>query len=192
MLYYDAQLFTNLFLFQLSRYDISFAGIYSLFEDPLLVDWWFIDGWIFMGWFSLMFILKDYKKHLFLVIPVISYLILFMFAIPNEASHGWYRYPFYPFLISSLGIVLFQEYKNMSLLIVFVGLFVGLSLLSNTWQGLFGFSYGVLRLFILFFTGSMFIPLWFKKYSKYSRLIILLWLLLMIAGNIVTVIYMRA
>ena len=44
-----------------------------------------------------------------LVSAVLSYFLIFLTAIPDEAGHGWYRYPFYPFLIISIALFI-KEY----------------------------------------------------------------------------------
>lgn len=183
-LYYDAELFVNLFRFQLTRYDISFAGIYSLFTNPLLLDRGYIDGWIFMGWFAIFLLARDLKKHYWLLLPFIAYFIMFVFAIPDEPGHGWYRYPLYPFTISALGIVLTQEFKKPTLFSLISILLIGLATLSNTWVFKFGFSYGVMRLLVIAVCASFFIPLWFKKFEFIRKPLFVLWLGILILGNI--------
>ena len=163
---FDKELFLNLWRLQLARYDISFAGFFSIFTNPLLVDRYYLDGWIFFGWFSILLLMRDLKKNFLIIIPFIAYLIIYIFAIPNEPGHGWYRYPFYSFILISTAVVLYDEFKKVSLLSLVFILFVGLSLLSNTWQINFGFSYLVYRLFILVAILSVMIPLWKIKNFK--------------------------
>ena len=148
-IYYDKELFFNLWRMQLSRYDISFSGIFSIFTNPLLVDWGYLDGWILFGWFSILLTLKNLKKNVMIIIPFIAYFILFAFAIPNEPAHGWYRYPFYPFLIISTALFIKEEFIKPSLSMVIFLMVVGLSLMANTWEKAFGFSYPVYRISII-------------------------------------------
>jgi 4-amino-4-deoxy-L-arabinose transferase-like glycosyltransferase len=150
-MYFDKELFINLWALQLSRYDISFSGFYSIFSDPLLVDRFYLDGWILFGWLSMVFLLKDVKRNLFVTVPFIAYFVTYVFAIPNEPAHGWYRYPFYPFLIISLSVLLINELKKISFLSIIFVIFVGLLLMHNTWNNAFGFSYTVYRIFIIVF-----------------------------------------
>lgn len=150
-LYFDRQLFLNLWGLQVARYDISFSNVFSIFTNPLLVDRFYIDGWVIFGWFSMIYLMRDFKKNYFILIPFISYLVLFIFAIPNEPMHGWYRYPFLPFLLISLAIFIKEEVLGeIGLPTVVFLLFVGLSLMFNTWEQAFGFSFLIYRLFILF------------------------------------------
>lgn len=183
-MYYDADLFFNLFRFQLARYDISFAGIYSLLTDPLLLDRGYVDGWIFMGWFAIFYLAMDIKKHYWIVLPFFSYFILYAFAIPNEPGHGWYRYPFYPFTLSALAIVFEQQYKKTSLFFVISILFISLAILSNTWVYKFGFSYTVMRIVILLACGSFLLPLWVRKFEIIRKPLFIFWIALLILGNI--------
>lgn len=143
--YYNQELFISLWKLQLARYDISFAGIFSIFTNPLLVDMYYLDGWILFGWFSMFSLLKNFNKHFIIAIPFIAYFLLFAFAIPNEPGHGWYRYPFYPFMIISIALFIKEEFIKPSLSLVFFLLIVGLSLAANTWEQAFGFSYPIYR-----------------------------------------------
>lgn len=158
----DADLFIKLWGLQLNRYDITFDGVFALFTHPYLVDRFMLDGWIYVGWFSFVILLtKDIKKHTPVIFGLLAYFALFVFAIPNEPGHGWYRYPFYPFLIISIAVFL-REYFNKNFLLTFFSLlFVGLSLLQLTWASTFGFSFVIFRL-TLFLYGVGMLPVFFK------------------------------
>lgn len=148
-IHYNKELFFSLWGFQLQRYDISFSGLFSVFTNPLLVDRYYLDGWILFGWFSMFAAFKNFKKNFFILVPFIAYFILYIFAIPNEPAHGWYRYPFYPFMIISTALFIKEEYVRPSLSLVFFLLVVGLSLMANTWEQMFGFSYFAYRMSII-------------------------------------------
>lgn len=147
--YFDKELFFNLWKLQLSRYDISFIGAYSLFTKPLLVDRYFLDGWIYFGFISIFLLAKEFKSHVFILFPFMAYFLVFIFAIPDEPGHGWYRYPFYPFFIASISLFLKENFLKNHLLSFFFLTFVGLSLFQVTWVPSFGFSYAVLRIVII-------------------------------------------
>lgn len=183
----DKELFLNLWKLQLARYDISYAGFFSIFKDPLLVDRYYLDGWILFGWFSALLLMRDLKKNFIVLIPFIAYFIAFIFAIPNEPAHGWYRYPFYPFLIIATAASIYEEFKKISMVSIFFCVLVGLSLLSNFWQNTFGFSYSVYRLLILFWTVPVLIILWRNIKGKFPFMLMLSWLMLFIIFNIATV-----
>lgn len=168
--YFDYKLFLNLWAFQLERYDIAFDSIFALFRAPYLVDRFMFDGWIFFGWFAMFLLLvKDLKKNYLIIFPFLAYFVIFVFAIPNEPGHGWYRYPFYPFLITSIALFIKEYFNKNYFLTFFYLLFVGLSLLQLTWAQSFGFSYNVFRLFLLLY-GLSTLPFFFPKTKKISLL----------------------
>lgn len=187
-IYFDKGLFLSLWGLQLARYDISFSGLFSIFTDPLLIDRRYIDGWIFFGWLSIILLAHDFKKHFLILIPFISYFVLYIFVIPNEPGHGWYRFPFYPFLLISLALILKEELFKPTLRIVLFLFIVGLSLLYNTWQQSFGFSLFVYRLSIIIWSIPI-LTLIFpsRKINVLSKKIIVISIILFVILNIFSV-----
>lgn len=186
-LYFDSKLLVDLWKFQLQRYDITFNGFFALFTSPYLVDRFMIDGWIYFGWFSIILLIaKDIKKNLMVILPFLAYLAIFLFAIPNEPGHGWYRYPLYPFMV--IGTALFvKEYFNKNYMLTFLFLiFTGLSMLQLSWEQSFGFSFPVFRIFLLLF-GLSLTPLFIPKTKKLSSLTSYVSLLLIFIFNIWTI-----
>ena len=187
--FYDWNLFINLWKLQLERYDLAFNSVYALFTEPYLVDRLMIDGWVYFGWFAfILLLIKDFKKNYISIFGILVYLAVFIFAIPNEAGHGWYRYPFYPFLAISLAVFI-KDYFNKNIILTFMFiLFIGLSLLELTWVRIFGFSFVVFRLF-LFLSAIPLLPLFFKntKLKKISNSLNYLLLLIIFLLNIWTV-----
>src|SRR5258706_13971709 len=89
----DSKLFFTLWQLQLHRYDIAFNSFFAIFTSPYLADRFFVDGWIYFGWLAIILLLtKEFKKNYMVLFPFISYLLIFIFVIPNEPSHAWYRY----------------------------------------------------------------------------------------------------
>ncbi len=171
--HFNSGLFVDLWKLQLQRYDLAFNSIFALFTEPFLVDRYTVDGWIYFGWFAFFLLLaKDFIKNYLPILGLLGYLAVFVFAIPNEPGHGWYRYPFYPFLAISLAIFV-KDYFNKNLLLTFMFiLFIGLSLLEQTWTKVFGFSFIILRLFIITSSLSL-LPLFFNslRVKKFSTAI---------------------
>ena len=187
--FYDWNLFVNLWKLQLQRYDLEFNSVYALFTEPYLVDRLMIDGWVYFGWFAFVLLLiKDFRKNYIPIFGMLGYLAVFVFAIPNEAGHGWYRYPFYPFLAISLAVFIKDYFNKNSILTFMFTLFIGLSLLELTWTRIFGFSFVVFRLF-LFLSAIPLLPLFFKnsKLKKISNSLNYLLLLIIFLLNIWTV-----
>jgi len=111
--------------------------------------------------------LPNIKKHFFIVLPLLSYFVIFMAGIPDEPGHGWYRYPFYPFLAISIALFI-KEYFNKNYILTFLFLImVGLSLLELTWSKTFGFSFFVFRGYIALSSISL-LPIFFPKTKKIS------------------------
>jgi 4-amino-4-deoxy-L-arabinose transferase-like glycosyltransferase len=180
-IYFDKELFLNLWKLQLARYDISFGGFLSIFTSPLLIDRYYLGGWTLFGWLSIFLLCRDLKKNYMIIIPFVAYLVTYIFAIPNEPAHGWYRYPFFPFLLISSAIVLWDEMKKVSFISLFFIFFVGLALLSNTWQIDFGFSFVAYRVFILAGVLSIILSLWNIMKCKSPTI---LWIVFFILLNI--------
>lgn len=183
----DKNLFLALWGLQLARYDITFSGLFSIFTKPLLVDWYYLDGWIYFGWLAIFLLFQDLKKYAFIILPFLSYLLIYVFAIPDEPSHGWYRYPFYPFLIISVALFIDKQILKPSLAIIIFLFLTGFSMLQNGWANMFGFSYLIYRGYIMLASIPVFFIMWFKTFSKYSAYYIYLMIILLIILNILSI-----
>ena len=164
--YYDWNVFLNLWKLQLQRYDIVFNSFFAIFTSPYLADRLVVDGWIYFGWFAIFLLaIKDLKKNYMILLPFLAYFAIFIFAIPNEPDHGWYRYPFYPFTVIATALFL-KEYFNKNYLMTFLFLiFTGLSMLQLSWAQSLGFSFIVFRGFLILF-GISLAPLFIPKTEK--------------------------
>lgn len=183
--FYDANLFLSLWGLQLNRYDLSFASIFALFQKPYLVDRFYLDGWIYFGWFSfLLLLVKDFRKNYVLIFAMLSYFIVFLSAIPDEAGHGWYRYPFYPFLLISIALFIKKFFAKNFLLTFFFLVFVGTSLFDLTWEKTFGFSYPIFRLLILSWILVLFPLIFGNKLLKTGKVVSFFWLAIFILMNV--------
>lgn len=184
-LYYDPKLFVSLFGFQLNRYDIEFTSLFALFQKPYLVDRFITDGWIYFGWFAIILLFADIKKHYIILFAFLSYFVIFLAGIPDEAGHGWYRYPFYPFLTIATALFL-KEYFSKNPILTFLFLvIVGSTLFQMTWGVTLGFSYVVFRLLIVGWGLSLaplFLP--FKSIPKLAKFSNYAWLTIFIILNI--------
>lgn len=164
----DAPLFVKLWRLQLARYDMNFDSVFALFQTPYLTDRLYLDGWIYAGWAALLLSLRNGKKHYILLFGFLAYFLVFVFAIPNEAGHGWYRYPLYPFLAIALAAVANEIFNKDWIATFLFLLFSGLSMLSNVWTPMFGFSYVVYRLYIIL-CGATLTPLVFPRTGTVIR-----------------------
>ncbi|MBI3985240.1 MAG: glycosyltransferase family 39 protein [Candidatus Levybacteria bacterium] len=170
-IYFDSKLFFDLLGFQLQRYDLTFNSFFALFTSPYLVDRFLIDGWIYFGWFAIFILsLKNFRKNYLLLLPFLTYFFIFIFAIPNEPQHGWYRYPFYPFLVISIALFIKEYFNKNRIYTLLLLMFTGLSMLQLTWATYFGFSFIVLRLFLVL-CGLSLLPLFFPKTLKKTNML---------------------
>jgi len=142
--------FLALWKLQLARYDLSFGSFIKIFQDPLVTDRLFLDGWVYIGWIVFFVVTAtSYKKHIGLIAGFLSYLLIFLFAIPSEAGHGWYRYPFYPFLAVSFAVLLKDGIGRMPQILCPVLTLLGLLLLETVWVPVFGFSFVIHRAWLV-------------------------------------------
>lgn len=169
-IYYDKQLFFSLWGLQLNRYDLGFTSIYAIIQKPFLADRYYLDGWVYVGFASILLLFSNFKKYVILLLPFLAYFLIFLAGIPDEAGHGWYRYPMYPFLAIAIAIFVFEYYlKNAFLTFLFL-LGVGLALFQNTWVQMFGFSYFVFRTMLIIW-GLVLIPPFIPKFSKMGKIV---------------------
>ncbi len=159
---WDKELFFSLWRLQLARYDMVFDSIYALLSQPYLVDRYYTDGWIYAGWIAFAaLLLGNLKKNYIIIFGLLGYFLVYIAAIPNEPSHGWYRYPFYPFLAIALAHYLVTQRSNY-LLTPLILLGIALSLMQHSWGVVLGFSFIVYRVIIFWFALST-LPIWFPN-----------------------------
>ena len=169
-IYFDKELFFNLWSLQLNRYDITFNSMFALFTYPVLTDRLFVDGWIYFGWVALLLLgIKDFRKHMFILLPFLAYFFVFVYAIPNEPGHGWYRYPFFPFLVIAITLFMKEYFLKNHFLTFFFLLFTGLSMLQTSWAQVLGFSFLIFRVSLGLYAAAL-LPLFFPKANKLSTI----------------------
>ncbi|HUD20164.1 MAG TPA: glycosyltransferase family 39 protein [Patescibacteria group bacterium] len=146
----DKTLFLNLWKLQLARYDLTFDSLFIMFRDPIVVDRALVDGWIYFGWVAItLLMIKDIKKNVAVVMGFLAYGALYIFAIPSEPLHGWYRYPFYPFLIIATAVFLVDYFNKDYFVSALFYLVTGLSMFAESWGRVLGFSYPVFRTYLV-------------------------------------------
>lgn len=172
-IYFDKTVFFNLLSLQLARYDMSFNSFFSIFRDPMITDRTYVDGWLYLGWATfILFMSKNLKKTYPVVFGFLAYFLIFLAGIPNEAGHGWYRYPFYPFLLIGMAVVADEYFIKNRILTFAVFSTVGLALFQNTWEPVFGFSYVVLRGYLALCVGTLIPLVWKnKKVERFANIL---------------------
>lgn len=145
----DKALFINLWKLQLARYDLTFDSLFTIFREPIIADRTLVDGWIYFGWAAMvMVLLKDIKKNLPIVLGFLAYGAIFVFAIPSEPLHGWYRYPFYPFLVISIAVFLYESFDKKYFAMALFSIVTGLSMFAESWGKILGFSFLIFRTYL--------------------------------------------
>ncbi len=170
--------------------------IYSLIaQSKITANNFFTDGWITLGWISLIIVaLSKFRKDKYskvITIAAFSYMIVFIFF--GSEAYGWYRFPFYPFLIISIAKVIEMLYKTPNVLAT---LFLGLlpfGTLMHKLYGIQGFQQFVphLRLFTLLTLAVFTIPYFINKAlsKKLARAYLIFILVLLIYLSAKTVLF---
>ncbi len=153
---WDWQVFTGLMKLQTSRYDMSFDGFLALVSNPLVTDRIYTDGWIVFGWIAMaLMLIKEKVNRNAVTFGFLAYLGIYLFAIPNEAGHGWYRYPMYPFLAIAIGWSLKEYFFSQPIFVFLFGTIVGLPMLQHLVVPKIGFSYPVYRAYLVFVASPL-------------------------------------
>lgn len=152
--------------------------IYGLIED----------GWWYLGWFGLLYIAgSKTKERTFISLSALFWMIaLFMLAGPQSNS-PWYRYPIYPLLSISIGVILADGWNRLSLIPEII-----LLLLGGTGYALAGITIPspLLRLIIMAYVGilaanALFIP---KKQQLWiQRCLVGVGLIVTLYGNVLAI-----
>lgn len=181
--YWNWELFINLWRLQLTRYEIGLEGILALFTLPHLTDRFLVDGWIYFGWLAVFMILRDFKKHFFIIIPFLTYFLFYVWAVPGGAAQGWYKYPFYPFLIIAISYAIIEMIRSPSFLALVFQFMVGSSGFKLGYEPLFGIETFLFRSLILlwslpilvyFFLGDKFKKLYQRSFVFWLAVFLLL------------------
>lgn len=183
--FWDWDLFVSLWGLQLTRYDIGLASVLALFRLPYLTDRFLPDGWIYFGWIAMAAILKNSKRHLFIITPFLTYFLVYIWAIPGVQAQGWYRYPFYPFLTIAIAYLILKIIQQPNLLAIVFQLIVGSSMFKLGFEPLFGIDNLLFRSLLLLW--SLPVLLYFflsNKLKKLYRYSFLSWLVIFVILSI--------
>jgi hypothetical protein len=174
---WDWGVFTGLMKLQTARYDMSFDGFLSLVTNPLVTDRIYTDGWILFGWIAMAIMLvKEKANRNVVTFGFLAYLGIYLFAIPNEAGHGWYRYPFYPFLAIASAWSLNEYFFSQPIFAFLFGTIVGLPMIQHLIVPKIGFSYPLYRGYLLLVASPLVTLItdkpWMKRFVMILSLVI--------------------
>lgn len=121
--YFDWETFVSVFRENTGRfYGASSEVFYQALVHPKITANKFLtDGWIILGWISVFLVsAREWQKTKggnFLTIGIFSYLVIFLLF--GSEPYGWYRFPFYPFLVISIAVTIQKIIKSSNMLIFF-------------------------------------------------------------------------
>lgn len=184
----DSKLFWQILTFQGAR-EVGPFSFYNLFITPAIVNKIFIDGWVYFGWFALMVAIYRWQQNLKLIIPALLYLLIFVLTVNQKDLHGWYDYPFYPFLAIASGKLISEMLERPSFFNIIFLLTAGFSTLNLTYFEVFGLTPTLFRILVLFFFLPFFLVLVEKdKFNLIIKRFFLAYLILLFCLTVVSVI----
>lgn len=184
----DESLFLKVLFFQSAR-EVGPFSFLNLFLTPAIVNKIFIDGWVYFGWFALMILAYRSRENIKVVLPVICYLLIFVLTVNQKDLHGWYNYPFYPFLAIASGKLISEMLKKPSFLNIIFLLTAGLSAVNLTYFRFFGLSPVLFRALVILFSLPFFFSyLKMEKLNCFIRGLFVFYLVILFFLNVVSVI----
>lgn len=100
------------------------------------------DGWILLGWISLFIVsFREWKKEksgTILVLACLSYFSIFL--IFGSETYGWYRFPFYPFLVIASARVLINLLSSPNIFLFFALILLPMGTTIHRLVGVEGFQ----------------------------------------------------
>lgn len=168
---FNWQTFVDIFLANSSRfYGAGSEVVLQLIAQFRLTTTKFLtDGWLIAGWVSLLIVsfteFKKSKGGTIITISALSYLVIFILF--GSESYGWYKYPFFPFLIICLARILEIIYEKGNIFIYTVFLFLPFGSSIHRLLGVVEFQKYVplIRIFSLVFLGVFVLSMLKKKES---------------------------
>ncbi len=95
-------------------YGIGSKAFYDLLTTTKITNVHYLtDGWFLSGWLaavSLFMIPGRDKKEMYILAPLVCYLAVFLLF--GSEPHGWYRYPFIPFLYAAIARIIVGAFRN--------------------------------------------------------------------------------
>lgn len=169
---FNWQTFIDIFLANSGRfYGAGSEVVLQLMAQFRLTTTKFLtDGWLIAGWISLLIIsfteFKKGKGGTLITVSALSYLVIFILF--GSESYGWYKYPFFPFLIICLARVLEIIYEKGNIFVYTVFLFFPFGSSIHRLLGIVEFQKYVplIRIFSLLFLGVFALSLLKKNINQ--------------------------
>jgi 4-amino-4-deoxy-L-arabinose transferase-like glycosyltransferase len=195
--FFDWQVFLATFVKNSQRFYGAGAEIFlqAVAQSRLTTYRFLTDGWILFGWISLFLLAfserKKTKGGTLIYFSVISYLTVFLLF--GSESYGWYKFPFYPFLILAIARLVQKLFEKPNLFVFFSLILLPLGSTVHRLIGVEGFQQYVvyLRIFSVFFFSLFALTLVVKNkiIINIQRLLFLLTLIFLIWLSIKEIFY---
>lgn len=184
----NRELFLEILAFQGAR-EVGPFSFFNLFLAPAIVNKIFVDGWVYFGWAALAVLLYKDRKHFEMTTAFFSYLFLFVLTVDQRDLHGWYNYPFYPFLAIASGKLISEMVEKPSFFNIIFLLTAGLSAVNLTYFTFFGLSPVLFRVLVILFLLPFFLEFFkIRKLNRAIKRLFLFYLAAIFLLNIISVI----
>lgn len=184
-----SELFFQIQSYQAAR-EIGPQTLWVILTEPIIVNKVFMNGWYFLGIIAIFYVLLNYKKHEYIIVPSLVYFLLLLASLNQTDRHGWYMLPLYPFMAISIAELLKTTLEKKNWFIIIFLILIGVSHIELLYEVPFGLTPFVYRALLLLLIVPVGLTLFFKKERAY-RLLGNMWFYIFILGNIATTLYYK-
>lgn len=154
-----------------------------ILSTPIIVNKIVYDGWYIFGFIALFVLCASSKKHLFLVIPFLTYLLLLLLSLTKQGQSGWYLIPLFPFMAIASATCIQKSIQDNTVFFFIFLFIIGMSEMQTLYEPLFGLN----QIYFRILTFLLLSPPLFAtviKNKKYTIFIKNFYFYIFIAGNI--------
>jgi len=121
--FYDWDQFINIFMSNSVRpYELGLNLLINLFSQSKITGKnTLFDPFYYWGWVAIVYLWRDFKKYRIVLVPVVSYMIVYIFF--GSQPYGWYSYPFFPFLMTMFSLFLIKIKSNLLIFVCAISIF---------------------------------------------------------------------
>lgn len=167
--YYDLGVFINILKTNSGRFfGVGPEIVFRLINGSSITKS-FNDGWLLLGWISIILLAyTEWKKNVnsgYILSAFFSY--LFVFIIFGSEPYGWYRFPFFPFLVLAITRVLTNLFKTGSIFLFSILMMLPIGTALNRLVGINDFQvYVPIFREVVVFVFSLFVLSLFIRSKK--------------------------
>ncbi len=139
---FDWEIFVKVFIGNSQRFFGAGSEIFLSAVIHSTITKGLTDGWILLGWISFFIIAfsawKKQRSTTILILATMSY--FFIFLLLGSETYGWYRFPFYPFLVIASAKILIDLIVSPNTFLTYALLLLPLGTASYRLIGVVGFQ----------------------------------------------------